>query len=78
MDVRELVVLVWSLKLSTDHVFKTVVGNDVVMCSLVFNRDRLLHQTSLFELVAVDERAAEATLLVRRKALSEVGVDFVV
>lgn len=78
MDVRELLVLVWSLKLSTDHIFEAVVGNDMVMCSLVFNRDCLLHQTSLFELVAVDERPAEPTLLVRREALSEVGVDLVV
>lgn len=48
----------------------------MVMSALVLYGYGLLHKTSFFELVAVDKRSTETPLLVRCKALCEVGVDF--
>jgi hypothetical protein len=70
-------VLVWSFEFSADHVLETVVRDDMVMCTLVLDRDSFLHQTSLFELITVDERPAEAPLLIRSEALREIGIHFV-
>jgi hypothetical protein len=63
-----------SLQLATHNIFKAVVRDDMVMSALVFDRDSLLHQSSFLELVAVDERSTEASLLIRGKTLREVGV----
>lgn len=49
----------------------------MVMGALVLDRDCLLHQAAFFELVAVDQRATESSLLIRSKALSEVGIHLV-
>lgn len=49
----------------------------MVMSSLVFDGYSLLHQTTLFELVAVDEGAAETTLLVWGQTLCEICINFV-
>jgi hypothetical protein len=53
-----------SLELPADDVFKTVVGDDMVVSALVLDRDGLLHQAAFFELVAIDEGAAEPSLLI--------------
>jgi hypothetical protein len=46
------------------------------MCrALVFDGDGLFHQTPFLELVAVDQRATEASLLVRRQTLCKVCID---
>lgn len=74
VDVRKFLVLIRSFQLSTNHIFETVVRDDMVMRALVLNGYSFLHQASLFEFVAVDERPAEAPLLVWAKALGEVGV----
>ena len=65
LDVLESWVLVWSFELPTHHILKAVVGDNVVMRALVFDRYSFLHETPLFELVAVDQRTAEAPLLIR-------------
>jgi hypothetical protein len=69
--------LKWSLKLSADDVFEAVIGDDMMMSALVLDRDSLLHQAAFFELVAIDEGAAESSLLIGCQALSEVGVHLV-
>lgn len=48
-----------------------------MMCALIFDGDGLLHQPSFFELIAVDERSAKASLLVWCETLSKVGIHFV-
>jgi hypothetical protein len=74
VDVGQLRVLVWSFELSAHDVFEAVVGYDMVVRPLVLDGYGLLHQTTLFELVAVDERATKAPLLIWVEALGEVGV----
>lgn len=76
LNVLEPWVLVWSFELPTYHVLKTIVGDDVVMRALVFDRYSFLHETPLFELVAVDQRATETPLLIGGKALCKVGIHF--
>jgi hypothetical protein len=76
LDVFEPWVLVRSFELPTYHVLKAVVGDNVVMRALVFDRYSFLHETSLFELVAVDQRATETALLIGSKALCKIGVNF--
>lgn len=49
----------------------------MVVGALVLDRDGLLHQTTLLELIAVNEGAAEASLLIGCEALGEVGIDLV-
>ena len=49
----------------------------MVVSALVLDRDGLLHQTTLLELVAVNERATEASLLVGCETLGKVGIDLV-
>jgi len=49
----------------------------VVVGALVLDRDGLLHQAALLELVAVNEGATEASLLIGCEALCEVGIDLV-
>jgi hypothetical protein len=66
-----------SLELPADDVFKTVVGDDMVVSALVLDRDGLLHQATFFELVTIDEGAAEPSLLIGGQTLSEVGVHLV-
>lgn len=75
--VGQLGILERSLELPANNVFETVVGDDVVVGALVLDRDGLLHQAALLELIAVDEGAAEASLLIGSKALGEVGIDLV-
>jgi hypothetical protein len=55
VNVAQFLVLERSLEFPTYDVFKTVVGDDMMMCTLVLDRYGLLHQTSLFELIAIDE-----------------------
>lgn len=43
MNVGQLLVLVRSFELSAYHIFETVVGDDVVVCTLVFDGNRLFH-----------------------------------
>jgi hypothetical protein len=69
-------ILEWSLKLAAYNVFKAIVGDDVMVSALVFDRDSLLHKTSVLELVAIDERSTETSLLIGGKTLCEVGIDF--
>jgi hypothetical protein len=69
--------LEWSLELPTDNVFKTVIGDDMVMSALVLNRDGLFHQSAFLELVAIDEGATESSLLIGCQALGEVSVHLV-
>lgn len=68
-------VLKWSLELSAHNVLKAVIGDNVVVSALVFHGYGLLHETPFLEFVAVNERPTETPLLVRCKALCEVGVD---
>lgn len=74
LDVAESWIFTRALELATNNVFEGVVRDDVMVGSLVLDRDGLLHQTALLELVAVNQRAAEATLLVGRQALGKVGI----
>lgn len=67
-------ILEWSLELATHNVFEAVVRDDVVVCALVLYGNSLLHQTSFLELIAINERATKASLLVRRETLCKVGV----
>jgi hypothetical protein len=55
LNVRQLRVLERPLELPTDNILKAVVGNDVVVGALILDRNSLLHQSTLFELIAVDE-----------------------
>lgn len=74
-DVCQIRVLERSLQLATDYILKAVVRDDVMMCTLIFDRDGLLHQATFLEFVAVDERSAKTALLIRGQTLGEVGVD---
>jgi hypothetical protein len=78
VDVGQLRVLVWSFELSAHDVFETVVRDDMVVRPLVLDGYGLLHQTTLFEFIAVNERPAKASLLIWGEALGEVGVYFAV
>lgn len=69
-------ILEWSLELAAHDVFKAIVGDDVMVGSLILDGNSLLHQASFLELVAVDKGPTETSLLVGRKALCEVGIDF--
>ena len=70
-------VLEWSLQLTADHILKAVIGDDVVVCTLVLDGNGLLHQASFLELIAVNERPTEASLLIWGKTLGKVGVHLV-
>lgn len=76
LDVLESWVLIWSFELPAHHVLKAVVGDNVVVRALVFDRYGFLHETPLFELVAVDQRATETPLLIGSEALCKIGVHF--
>lgn len=65
LDVAECRVFARTFELTSNNVFEGVVGNDVVVGALVFHRDGLFHQAAILELVAVDQRTAEAPLLIR-------------
>lgn len=55
LDVRQFWILGGTLELSADNILQTVVRNDMVVCTLIFDRDRLLHQATFLELVAIDQ-----------------------
>lgn len=55
MNVGKLLILKGSFEFATDHIFQAVVRNNVMVCALVLDGYSLLHQTSLFELVAIDQ-----------------------
>jgi hypothetical protein len=76
LDVLESWVLVWSFELPAHHVLKAVIRDNVVVRALVFDRYGLLHETPLFEFVAVDQRATETPLLIGSKALCKIGIHF--
>lgn len=69
-------ILEWSLELAAHNVFQAVVRDYVVMGTLVLYGDCLFHQTPFLELIAVNERSTEASLLLWIEALCKVGVDF--
>lgn len=75
LDVTQIWVLARALQLAVHYVFERVVRDDVVVGSLVLDGNGLLHQATLLELVAVDQRATEASLLVGRQVLSKIRVD---
>lgn len=77
LDVCQLRILRRALQLSTDDVFQAIIRDYVMMGTLVLNRNGLFHQPALLKLVAVDQGAAEASLLIRSQALGKVGVDLV-
>jgi hypothetical protein len=54
MDVCKLLILEGSFQFAANHVFETVVRDDMVMRALVLDGYSLLHKTPLFELIAVD------------------------
>ena len=64
LDVAECGVFARTLELTRHDIFECVVGNDVMVGALVFHRDGLLHQATILEFVTVDQRAAEAPLLI--------------
>jgi hypothetical protein len=68
-------VLKRSLELAAHNVLQAIVGDDMVVSTLILHRDGLLHQPLIFELITVNEGATEAPLLVWREGLREVGVD---
>lgn len=76
LNVLESWVLVWSFELPAHHILKAVVGDNVVMRALIFDRYSFLHETPLFELVAVDQRATETPLLIGSEALCKIGIHF--
>jgi hypothetical protein len=55
VNVGQFLILIGSFQLSTHHVFETIVGDNVMVCALVLHRYSLLHQTSFFELITIDE-----------------------
>ena len=75
MHFGELGVLKRTFQLARHDIFEAVVGDDVVCCALVFDRNGLLHQSTFLEFVAVNQRAAEASLLIRSQILGKVCVD---
>lgn len=76
LNIHELVILEWSLQLPVHNILETVVGDDMMMGAIVLYRNGLLHQPAFLELITVDERTAESTLLIRRETLSKVGIHF--
>jgi hypothetical protein len=46
----------------------------MVVCALVLDRDGFLHQSTLLELVAIDEGTTETALLIWSETLSEVCI----
>ena len=76
LDVGEFWILKRTLQLSSNDVFEAVVGYDVMSGALVLDGNGLLHEAALLELVAIDERTAETSLLFRGQTLSKVCIDF--
>jgi hypothetical protein len=75
LDIGQCWILAWSFQLPCNHILEAIVRDDVMGSALVLDRYGLLHQTAFFELVAVDQRTTETSLLVGGQILGKIGVN---